>query len=866
MKNKTNFTVSLIVVLLCGCFELFPAERLQPPDLEYLGAFRLPDGVPGSDVQSWAWGGFAMTYYPDGDSTGPDDGYPGSIFGAGHAWEHQVSEITIPVPVISATKNLNELNTASTLQSFRDIFDVSSLEMPRAGLAYLPKQDQQTTGKLYFGKGQHMHEEGLFLTHGWCELDLSNPQVQGTWYLNVPHYEYNTNDLLFDIPTTWAAANTPADILATGRYRDGGWSGQGPSLFIIGPWNQGNPPASGTSLPYTTLLRYTSTEDSESWNEATNHKMDNYHDSDEWSGASWLSAGNKAAVVFVGTKGTGDCWYGNSEGPCLACDNRGWWSTGFDGQFIFYDPDDLAGVAAGSKESWEPQPYATLNVDQYLYHIESTQQWYHLGAACFDRANGLFYVFEPYADDDKPIVHVWRVTGGGSSTAEGVISLDRSRLNFGAVVSGAVPGSQTFSIENSGTGTMNWTVSDNATWLSVTPSSGTDAGMVTVSVAHSGLAAGSYSAAVTVASSDAANTPQTVTVALNVYGSGSSGGPFGNYSTPENGAVVSSSVPFTGWALDDVGVESVKIYRRDGGSMIYIGDAVFVEGARPDVEQAYPDYPMNYRAGWGYMMLTNFLPGGGNGTFTIYAVAEDKEGNQVTLGSKTITCDNAHAVKPFGAIDTPLQGGTASGTSYRNQGWLLTPLPNTIPTDGSTISVLVDGQNLGNPTYNIYRSDIAGFFPGYSNSGGAAAYFDFDTTAYDNGVHTIAWSATDNAGNTDGIGSRYFTIQNSGNREHSSTLLPFYPSTLPSHSTINIETRELERVVVPLGKGYRGHSLPIGSSFNGEEGVFYWQPGPGFVGTYDFEFTGENGGKRLIQKIKITIVPKFKVTDNENKK
>ncbi len=249
----------------------------------------------------------------------------------------------------------------------------------------------------------------------------------------------------------------------------------------------------------------------------------------------------------------------------------------------------------------------------------------------------------------------------------------------------------------------------------------------------------------------------------NVSFSQASGGvPFGDFATPLDGETVRSSIAVTGWALDNKGVQSVKIYREseDGSTLVYIGDGVFVEGARPDVEAAYPGYPNNSAAGWGYMMLTNFLPDGGNGTFTLHAIATDTDGNSVTLGTKRIFCDNANAVKPFGAIDSPAQGGTASGTNYRNQGWVLTPQPNKVPEDGSTIDVFIDGKKVGNVTYNIYRSDIAGFFPGYANSNGAMAYFDFDTTAYENGVHTIQWAATDNAGNTDGIGSRYFSIQN----------------------------------------------------------------------------------------------------------
>ena len=104
------------------------------------------------------------------------------------------------------------------------------------------------------------------------------------------------------------------------------------------------------------------------------------------------------------------------------------------------------------------------------------------------------------------------------------------------------------------------------------------------------------------------------------------------------------------------------------------------------------------------------------------AVASDGAGNSTTLGTKTIWVDNEHAVKPFGAIDTPAQGGVASGSSYVNMGWALTPQPNRISTSGSAIGVWVDGQYAGSATYGAYREDIATLFPGYANSEGAQAY------------------------------------------------------------------------------------------------------------------------------------------------
>ena len=97
-------------------------------------------------------------------------------------------------------------------------------------------------------------------------------------------------------------------------------------------------------------------------------------------------------------------------------DGRGWWSTSFAGQMLFYDPADLAAVAAGTLESWEPQPYAVLDLDSFLYHIQAEQQLFHVGAAAFDRDHDLLYVLEPFADGDKPVVHVWRGRGVGEES------------------------------------------------------------------------------------------------------------------------------------------------------------------------------------------------------------------------------------------------------------------------------------------------------------------------------------------------------------------------------------------------------------------------------------------------------------------
>jgi len=285
----------------------------------------------------------------------------------------------------------------------------------------------------------------------------------------------------------------------------------------------------------------------------------------------------------------------------------------------------------------------------------------------------------------------------------------------------------------------------------------------------------------------------------------------------------------------------------------------------------------------------DFLPNG-NGTFKLHAIAHNKTGSTFDLGTKTIVVDNAHASKPFGTIDTPGQGGTASGNAFINFGWALTQNPNKIPIDGSTITVIIDGAPAGHPTYNQFRSDIANSFPGLMNSGGAVGFFYIDTTTLASGVHTISWNVFDNAGHGEGLGSRYFTVFNSGGgpvAEPEEQPLPngrgsvFRAATVgnrpPPWSALSadklrldtypsprersprvIEIEEVGLVELPLDavSGYQlvngeRRPLPIGSSL--KRGVFYWQPGPGFLGEYHLVFEQKDGTE---VRVRVKIGPK----------
>jgi len=107
------------------------------------------------------------------------------------------------------------------------------------------------------------------------------------------------------------------------------------------------------------------------------------------------------------------------------------------------------------------------------------------------------------------------ITVGG--TPPPTISFSPSSFSFNAILGGANPSDQTLRIWNSGGGTLNWSVSDDAAWLSLSPTGGSSTGErdnVTVSVSISGMSTGSYNATITISAPGITNSPQTVPVRL----------------------------------------------------------------------------------------------------------------------------------------------------------------------------------------------------------------------------------------------------------------------------------------------------------------------------------------------------------------
>ncbi len=455
------------------------AGRIGPEHIAYRGAFRLPNlaaAAPGS----FAWGGQAMSVNTEGDPDGKDE-YRGSLFVAGNDAEDAysdvracwVAELAIPEPVV--TRDVAALPVASLLQDLTDLRGDALygpeiyFELPKHGIQVVREQGVDYLAMVF---GQHIEDE---YAPDSCTGDsdpacvaplaarplgplgqLDTSATLGPWWITGASL-YSLNDYLFRIPQAFADLHLGGRRLAAGRFRDGGQGSQGPVAVAVDPWLDGaEAPAANTRLPGLALLLYASVTGEGS-------RLEGYQHPDEWAGAAWIDTPERDTLVFAGAKAVGrQSWYGwqrcpGGEVPCVepeavggpgcfeagggtcdlgerhycdcddqGCDpdcygDRGWWTQGWEGQLLFYDPADLARVAAGEIAPDQPQPYACLGIADRLflstpasavegYGIPPMRR-YLIGAAAYDPDRGFLYLTELLADPESegPIVHVWAI-------------------------------------------------------------------------------------------------------------------------------------------------------------------------------------------------------------------------------------------------------------------------------------------------------------------------------------------------------------------------------------------------------------------------------------------------------------------------
>ncbi len=414
-----------------------PGERLQPEDLVYQGAFRLPD--------DFNWGALGLTFHPQGEGsllvTGfqspSDPAHPGE-----YCWDPSwdclatYGEVAIPDPVVAASwEDLPEAEPVGPMVAFDDglVAGLARETTFVSDIVYVPRRGSQSADKVY-GAVEAWYAEGefgesTFPTIWMANLDGSG--VQGLFHVGPeesPFHGRKVGAYLFTVPEWYADRYLGGRTVVTGRSRGtpvgydpvttaGG--SQGPTLFAFHALASDEATGTLDAIP---VLYYRVAFPGCAGPNVGDPAQCDYPDfsmCDDWSGGSFVDNGARRAILLFGWKGLGGSCYDLPDPP-VVCDDpcsaeHGYHCYPYERQVIFYDVHAL-GDNVSSETPWTVLPYATWRPAELF--LQGHACW-DVGGMTFDPASGRLFLVERglgEGEANAAVVHVWQVAGGGSCT------------------------------------------------------------------------------------------------------------------------------------------------------------------------------------------------------------------------------------------------------------------------------------------------------------------------------------------------------------------------------------------------------------------------------------------------------------------
>jgi len=379
---------------------------VQFSDLQYLGAFKLPD-AGGSDntlTFNYAQGPVAFNPHQGGNSANPPSLFIGCFAG------DNISEVNIPEPVISASSKLDELPTAVILQQCANPQQGASDTFAGGVVGGLLVWD----AKLVFTYYNSFPAAGCWSVSHFVKnsLNLSAADATGGFVVNnTAGATCFVNGPMTWIPPEWQVllGNNPAvtyncchSIIATTSW--------GPSAFAFSPSSLGPDSTNSVALQYytgdhPTLGEYNSSSPlvfEPPWNNC-------------WNAAAppgyrglVIPNGTRSALYFT-AQGIGSYCYGFQDHcPDSAAPAIREHAYPYRFHIMAFDLNGWTAVAVGAKQPWEPVPYAVWPLVPPLPFTDSTSEC-RGGGAAYDPATRRIYWEQPRANNMLPIIHVWEV-------------------------------------------------------------------------------------------------------------------------------------------------------------------------------------------------------------------------------------------------------------------------------------------------------------------------------------------------------------------------------------------------------------------------------------------------------------------------
>jgi hypothetical protein len=381
------------------------ATLLQQKNLEYVGAFRVPNGFFGSP-NGFNFGGAPLTY----------DLARNSLFVGGHPNDNMIAEISIPTPVNSA--KLSDLPIAHVRQPFGDPTEgnANSLYMP--GNAVMLGGLLVIQGKLY-GTAYIYYDANndQRVSHYSRSPKLNDASVTALQSVGDPGMTGFVSGYLAAVPDEWQPALGGQAITGQCCIPIVSRTSWGPDAFSWNPADLG----SKKPVPDNALLYYTGDHSTLGPWEGSNPVFG----ATTQVGGLALIAGTRTALFF-GSNGVGTFCYGpGTDNQQLAgrpvsgttdtyCYdptnfNKAQHAYPYNYQVWAYDLNDWAAVRAGQRQPWDIKPYVTWPIDL------PTAGAFAVGGVGYDPQRQLVYISQLQADPGnneqfRPLIHVFHVS------------------------------------------------------------------------------------------------------------------------------------------------------------------------------------------------------------------------------------------------------------------------------------------------------------------------------------------------------------------------------------------------------------------------------------------------------------------------
>lgn len=368
------------------------AKQIGADDITYLGSFDVPNKDSSSgDESSLGYGGNALGYNPANDS----------LFFGGHDWYQKLAEISIPS---------NFSQTAQVLQDLEDVTD--------GQLGDVDDGTIKLTGTLvYEGKlviaasAYYDADANQTKSHFSSGLDLAvGNDAKGPFAVTGQANARSKAGYMTQIPADWQSAFGGPALTGNCCQSIISASSTGPSATVFDPTTVGvADPIAGATVLFYPLDNPTTGSGTE--------ENGIFKQSDQVVGIAFPQG--SSSVLFIGSHGKGEYCYGpgtddqslhgtpDGEGNVWCYDpvgsSKGTHAYPYVHQIWAYEAADLIAVKDGTKEPWEPKPYAIFELTDIDDNGGATAT-----GATFDPATGRMFFTEHYGENPK--VHVFQIT------------------------------------------------------------------------------------------------------------------------------------------------------------------------------------------------------------------------------------------------------------------------------------------------------------------------------------------------------------------------------------------------------------------------------------------------------------------------